>query len=67
MVTFTDTWRANAERISQSGCRDLPVNQDNAVFLREIVGSYASATSPIFIGGQIGPRGDAYAPAELAA
>jgi homocysteine S-methyltransferase len=64
MFTLTDTWRANQERIRQSRFRDHKVNQDNARFIAKLRDSYGSTASPIFIGGQIGPRGDAYTPEE---
>jgi homocysteine S-methyltransferase len=64
MFTLTDTWRANQERIHQSKFRNHKVNQDNAQFLARLRDSYGSTASPIFIGGQIGPRGDAYTPEE---
>jgi homocysteine S-methyltransferase len=64
MFTLTDTWRANQERIRQSGFRDHKVNQDNARFVAALRDSYGLDASPIFVGGQIGPRGDAYTPEE---
>jgi len=64
MLAFTDTWRANAERISQSRFKGRPVNQDHARFLRQIRDGYGSGASPIYIAGNIGPRGDAYRPDE---
>ncbi len=64
MMAVTDTWRANAERIAQSQFSDRAVNRDDVVFLRAIRDSYGSYASKIFIGGQIGPRGDAYRPDE---
>jgi homocysteine S-methyltransferase len=64
MLTLTDTWRANQERIRQSKFCENKVNQDNARFITRLRDSYGSNASPIFIGGQIGPRGDAYTPEE---
>lgn len=64
MFILTDTWRANQERIQRSHYRDHAVNQDNARFLGRLRAGYGPNAAPIFIGGQIGPRGDAYAPAE---
>jgi homocysteine S-methyltransferase len=64
IFTLTDTWRANQERINQSVFRDHKVNQDNARFIAKLRDSYGSTASPIFIGGQIGPKGDAYTPEE---
>jgi len=68
MFALTDTWRANQERLRQSPFRQHNVNRDNARFLASLRESYGLGASPIFIGGQIGPRGDAYTPeAALAA
>lgn len=64
MFALTDTWRANQERIRQSKFHDYKVNQDNAHFIAKLRDSYGPTASPIFIGGQIGPRGDAYTPEE---
>jgi homocysteine S-methyltransferase len=64
MCILTDTWRTNQERIDHSRFRSHKVNQDNARFLAKIRQSYASTANPIFIGGQVGPRGDAYKPEE---
>lgn len=64
MFVLTDTWRANQERIRRSRFHAHPVNQDNVVFLRKLRESYEPSVKPIFIGGQIGPRGDAYKPEE---
>ncbi len=67
MVTVTDTWRASAERIAQSVFAGRPVNEDNARFLRALRDSYGPDASPIWIGGQMGPRGNAYRPEEALA
>jgi homocysteine S-methyltransferase len=64
MLALTDTWRANQERIRQSRLHAYKVNQDNARFIAGLRDSYGPTASPIFIGGQIGPRGDAYTPEE---
>ena len=64
MFALTDTWRVNQERIHQSKFHGHKVNQDNAQFLAKIRDSYGLSATPIFIGGLIGPRGDAYTPQE---
>jgi len=64
MFALTDTWRANQERVQQSRFHYWDVNQDNARFLARLCNSYGLAAHPIFIGGQVGPRGDAYRPEE---
>jgi homocysteine S-methyltransferase len=64
MLALTDTWRANQDRIRRSRFNGRRVNQDNARFLAGIRDSYGPAAAPIFVGGQTGPRGDAYTPEE---
>ena len=64
MVAATATWRANAERISQSRFRNKAVNQDNVAFMRDICASYGASAAPIFIDAIVGPKGDAYRPQE---
>ncbi len=64
MIVATPTWRANQERINRSKFRDYRVNQDNARFMSDIRLSYGAAAQPILIGGELGPRGDAYRPEE---
>lgn len=63
ILVFTDTWRCSRARLQLSAYRDRPVNEDNARFLLDLRASFGDG-SPIFIGGQIGPSGDAYKPAE---
>ncbi|HTL55713.1 MAG TPA: homocysteine S-methyltransferase family protein [Candidatus Limnocylindrales bacterium] len=67
MFALTDTWRANQERIDHSQFKRASVNQDNARFLIQLRDSYGPQAQPIFVGGNIGPRGDAYNPAEALA
>jgi homocysteine S-methyltransferase len=64
MFALTDTWRANQERIDRSRFKGAPINQDNARFVAHIRDGYGPLAEPIFVGGNIGPRGDAYQPAE---
>jgi homocysteine S-methyltransferase len=64
ILILTDTWRANQERINSSKFKSYHVNQDNAKFMIGLRESYGSFAESIFIGGQIGPRGDAYKPEE---
>ena len=64
MFALTDTWRASQERIDRSRFAGAPVNQDNARFIARLRDSYGPQAPPIFVGGNIGPRGDAYRPAE---
>lgn len=67
MFALTDTWRASRERIDRSAFRGRPVNEDNARFLAGLRQSYGPDAARIYLGGQIGPRGDAYAPREALA
>jgi homocysteine S-methyltransferase len=64
MFALTDTWRANQERIERSCFKGTPINQDNVRFVAGLRNSYGSQAQPIFVGGNVGPRGDAYKPAE---
>jgi homocysteine S-methyltransferase len=64
ILTMTDTWRSNQERVSLSNFKSHKVNQDNAKFMLGLRESYGSFAESIFIAGQIGPRGDAYKPEE---
>ena len=67
MFALTDTWRANQERIDRSRFKGVPINQDNARFVVHLRDSYGPHAHPIFVGGNIGPRGDAYKPSEALA
>lgn len=64
ILATTDTWRANLERLKRSIYVDRDVNQDNVRFLQTLRNSYGAFSKQIFIGGTIGPRGDAYKPEE---
>ena len=63
ILTFTDTWRCSRARIEASPFRGRPVNEDNARLLADIRDAFG-AGPPIFIGGQLGPSGDAYKPGD---
>jgi homocysteine S-methyltransferase len=64
MLVLTDTWRASAAQIAGSRFVGRDVNTDNVRFLTQLVKRRAAgggeAASPVFIGGLLGPRGDAY-------
>ena len=60
MLVTTDTWRASQERIDLSKFKGRKVNQDNVQFMKDLRTEYLENTQPIFVVGQIGPRGDAY-------
>lgn len=59
MMCLTNTWRANPERISSSKYSDQSVNTDCLEYYHEIVDELAR-NAPIYLGGLIGCRGDAY-------
>lgn len=63
ILAFTDTWRCSQKAIEASRFKGLPVNEDNARFLVELRAAFGEGPD-IFIGGLIGPSGDAYKPAE---
>lgn len=61
MMVGTPTWRANPERLHAAGfgpARD--VNGDAARFVAAICARYAGYAERVFVGGLLGPRGDAY-------
>jgi len=64
MVVLTPTWRAGPERLIRAGLGEKDVNGDAVRFLDGIRAEYGSYGKSVFIGGLIGPRGDAYLPAE---
>ncbi|WP_289293060.1 MULTISPECIES: homocysteine S-methyltransferase family protein [Bacteroides] len=57
LMLMTPTRRANAERISGSVYRNRDILRDNVAFLSEL---RDTASTPIYIGGLAGCRGDAY-------
>lgn len=64
MIALTDTWRASQERIVRSRFSGRAVNEDNARFLCALRDEYSARVAPIFIGGLLACRGDAYRPEE---
>jgi homocysteine S-methyltransferase len=64
MIATSQTWRANAERISRSPVSGLPVNRDCVRFMLDLRDTYGPDAHPILIGGQSGPKGDGYLPHE---
>lgn len=61
MIT-TPTWRANKERLRQSGFSNKNVNADCFRFLENIRSQYGEYSRKVYIGGLIGCKGDAYEP-----
>jgi homocysteine S-methyltransferase len=64
MVALADTWRANRERIERSPFAGEDVNGACVRLLAELRDELGSAAAPVFVGGMLGPKGDAYTPAE---
>ena len=62
MLTFTETWRANAERVQASEFRHRDVNGDNLRFLRDVVEGFKDHAGSIALGALVGCKGDAYRP-----
>ncbi len=67
ILTFTDTWRANPERIARSPLAGQPVNRTNAELLCGIRNGYGRERPAVFVAGLTGCRGDAYRPQEALA
>ncbi len=63
ILAFTDTWRCSRKAIEASRFKGLSVNEDNARFLLDLRTGMGEG-SPIFVGGIVGPSGDAYKPAD---
>ncbi len=61
ILLFTDTWRCSRSRVAASRFRGRPVNEDNARFLLQLRTTFAEGPT-IFVGGLLGPSGDAYRP-----
>ena len=57
LMLMTPTRRANTERISGSVYRNRDILRDNVAFLSEL---RDTASTPVYIGGLAGCRGDAY-------
>jgi homocysteine S-methyltransferase len=63
LLTFTDTWRCSRKAVEASSFRGRPINEDHVRFLADLRACLGEG-SPIFIGGLLGPSGDAYKPQE---
>ncbi|MFP4226398.1 MAG: homocysteine S-methyltransferase family protein [Desulfobacterales bacterium] len=63
VLICTSTWRANRERVAEAGVK-IDVNADAVAFLKTVRERWAESGVPIYIGGLMGPKNDAYAPAE---
>jgi homocysteine S-methyltransferase len=62
-IMFTPTWRANFERVSDSGA-PLTINADAVKFMKNIRDDQKIGTSKILIGGMVGCKHDCYKPQE---
>ena len=63
ILICTSTWRANRERVAEAGVQ-ADINADAVAFLKSVRKRWADSGIPIYIGGLMGPKNDAYAPAE---
>lgn len=64
LLVFSDTWRANRERLERAGMAGKDVNADCVRFLQELVAEKGGFAGRVAIAGLIGCRGDAYRPEE---
>lgn len=62
-IMFTPTWKANFERVSDSGA-PLTINADAVKFMKNIRDDQKIGTSKILIGGMVGCKHDCYKPQE---
>ena len=63
VLICTSTWRANRARVGEAGVK-TDVNADAVAFLKTVRERWGESRVPIYIGGLMGPKNDAYAPAE---
>ncbi|WP_321436957.1 homocysteine S-methyltransferase family protein [uncultured Bacteroides sp.] len=61
IMLMTPTRRVNNERVARSVYKDKNIIADNVAFLSQLKSDY---TVPVYIGGLVGCRGDAYEPSE---
>jgi homocysteine S-methyltransferase len=65
LIVGTPTWRANPERLRAAGLdTQTDVNADAVRFVAAICARYCAYAERVFIGGLMGPRGDAYRAAD---
>lgn len=65
LIVGTPTWRANPERLRAAKLdTDSDVNADAARFVAATCARYCAYAERVFIGGLMGPRGDAYQAAD---
>jgi homocysteine S-methyltransferase len=67
MIVLTPTWRASGARVTRTACAvpsPAHVNRDCARYLTGLVSSYGKYGQRVYVGGMLGPAGDAYRPQE---
>ena len=57
------TWRVDKQR-TMAGGMGLHLNRDAVQFMRDLQKSWHNPSSPVYIGGLIGPKNDCYSPQE---
>jgi len=57
------TWRVDRQRTMDGGM-GLHLNRDAVQFMRDLQESWHNPSSPVFVGGLIGPKNDCYSPQE---
>ncbi len=68
LILETPTWRANkdwGEKLGHDGAALAMLNQEAVLHLQEIRHRFETPEAPIVISGNLGPRGDGYAPDAL--
>ena len=64
MLVGAPTWRANPERCERAGRAAEDVNADAIRFMRNLPAGCGPYAEGVYVGGLLGPRGDAYRPAD---
>lgn len=63
MLICAPTWRVDRNRIQAAGFKD-DLNRDAVAFMRGLQQKWHDETTPLFVGGLVGPKNDCYAPQE---
>jgi homocysteine S-methyltransferase len=63
IITLSPTWRANRERLSESGVNS-DVNRDAVDFMRQLRNTWGAWQENIYVGGLIGCKNDCYRASE---
>jgi len=67
LILATPTWRANQERVSASAYRGWDLNREAVRFIQALGEEAGDYQGKVLIAGLMGPRGNAYDPAEALA